>query len=122
ISERIADPEIALVRLAHDEVRCGWLADDDIGDSEMAREIPHLRLEQVAERVDWRRIVGVPGEVAEQALRLVARAQWNAAVFRREVEQRDHAHARHDVAAPAAFGIRLVAEIAIDGRADIDGA
>ena len=48
----------------------------------MSRERPHLRLEQVAERIDRRRVVGVPGEVAEQALGLVAGAERDRAVFR----------------------------------------
>ena len=49
----------------------------------MARERPHLRLEQIPERIDRGRIVGVPGEVAEETLRLVARAEWNRAILRR---------------------------------------
>ena len=54
IRARVADAEVLLVGLAGDQVRRRRLADDDLGDAEVAREGPDLRLEEVAERVDRR--------------------------------------------------------------------
>ena len=75
VGPRVADPEVALVGLALDEVGRGRLGDDHVGHAEVARQRPDLGLEQVAERVDRGRVVGVPGEVAEQSFGLVAGAE-----------------------------------------------
>jgi hypothetical protein len=68
----VADPEVALVGLAVDEIRGRWLVDDLLRHAEVTGQLPHLRLEEIAERIHRGRVVGVPGEVTEQALGLVA--------------------------------------------------
>src|SRR5436190_7039952 len=111
---RVADSKVALVGLTHHKVG-GWrLPNNYVGNAEVTRECPDLRLEQIAERVDGWRVVGVPGEIAEQPLGLVPRSERNAAVLRGEIEQRDHAHSRHDVSSASTLRIRLVAEISVD--------
>ena len=94
----VGDAEVALVGLADDEIRARRLGDDHVGDAEVAGQGPDLGLEEIADGIDRRRIVGVPGEVAEEPLGLVAGAERQRAMRRGEIEQRDHAGARHDVA------------------------
>ena len=97
------------------------LRDDHLRHAEVPRERPDLGLEEVAERVDRRRVVGVPGEVAEQPLGLVAGAERERAVGRGEIEQRDHAGARHDVAEAARARVRRRwRQLAVHGGADVD--
>src|SRR6185437_2109753 len=69
----------------------------------------------------WRRVVRVPGEIAEQSLGLVAGAERNAMVARREIEERKHADTRHHVAATRAVGVGLVGQEAVNRGGDIDG-
>src|SRR5947209_8318438 len=71
----IADAVVALGGLPGHEIGRGRLAEDLLGHADVARQRPHLRLEQVAQRVHGGRIVRMPREVAEQALGLVARAE-----------------------------------------------
>src|SRR5205823_3261182 len=58
--------------ISADQVGRGRFPEDHLGNAHVARQGAHLRLEQVTQRVHGRRVVGVPGEVAEQPLRLVA--------------------------------------------------
>src|ERR671927_350114 len=59
--EPLAHDGDLLVGLAGDEIGARGLGDDDLRDSEMPRQRPHLALEQIAERVDRRGVVGMPG-------------------------------------------------------------
>ena len=97
----VGDAEVALVGLALDQVGAGRLGDDHLRHPQMSRESPHLGLEQVADRIHRRRVVGVPGEVAQQPLGLVAGAEREGPFGRGEIEERDHAGPGHDVAQPA---------------------
>src|SRR5205823_4152549 len=82
----VADAEISLVGLSNDEISRGCLADHDLRYTQMPCECPHLGLEEIAQWIDRRRVVGVPGEVTEETLRLVSRAQGNRVVTCRLVE------------------------------------
>ena len=64
----VGNAEIPFVGLAFDQIGRRRLGHDLLGYSDVAGERPHLCLEQVAERIDRRRVVTVPSEVAEQAL------------------------------------------------------
>ena len=86
----------------------------------MARERPHLRLVEIADRVHRRRVVGVPGKVAHQPFRLVAGADRQGAQPRRLIEEHEHPHARHHVAAAARIGIAGGAQIAFHRIRDLD--
>ncbi len=85
----------------------------------MLRQLPDLRLEQVAQRIDRRRVVGVPGEVAEQPLGFVAGADRQGVQLLRVVEQDDHAHARHHIALAAPVHLRVEPCVAVDRVADV---
>src|SRR5687767_10535170 len=69
----------------------------------MPRQTPDLGLEEVSNRVDRRRVVRMPGEIAEQPLGLVAGTERQSLVGRGEVEQGDHAGPGHDVAQASRF-------------------
>src|SRR5438105_1659192 len=86
-----------------------------------SRQGAYLRLEQVAQRIHGRRVVGVPGEVAEQAFALVPGAERQSTVLGRQVEQHDHALPRHHVAAARGIGIAHLREIAVYGGGDVHG-
>jgi len=82
-----------------------------------------LGLEQIAERVDRRRVVGVPGEVAEQTLALVSGPDRKRAELRRLIEEHDHPAPGAHVAQPARRHIQLIrVPIAIDHRRNVDRA
>ena len=70
---------------------------------------------------DGIRVVRMPGEIPEQPLGLVAGTKRQSLVFGREIEQRDHSHSRHHVTTACRIGIGLVAQVAVDGGADVDG-
>src|SRR6266571_2167147 len=119
----VADAVVPLGGLPRDQVGCGRLPEDHLGNAHVARQGAHLCLEQVTQRVHGRRVVGVPGEVAEQPLRLVAGPDRQRFVLGRQVEQHDHALARHHVAAARGIGIPVLlhlGEIAVHRRGDVD--
>ena len=94
----------------------GALSTIALGDAEIARQRPDLRLEQIAERIDRRRVVGVPGEISQQPFGLVSGADRQRVELRRLIEQHEHARARHHVAAPARVGVRFELQVAVDRR------
>ena len=63
----------------------------------------------------------MPGEVAEQPLRLVAGAEGERLVLGREIEQHDHALARHDVAFARSIGVACLPQVPVHRIADIHG-
>src|SRR5687768_2731565 len=64
----------------------------------------------------------MPGEVTEEALRLVAGAQWQCAKRGGQIEERDHAHPRHDIAeASERHWVADRGGDAVDAGADVDG-
>src|SRR4029077_11399342 len=54
----VADSEISFVRLTFDQIRRRGLANDHIGNAKKLCELPDLRLEQIAERIDRWGVVG----------------------------------------------------------------
>src|SRR5690606_31151553 len=121
IGLRVTDSQIPLVRLAPHEIRSRRLLHYLQRNSQVSRQLPHLRLVQVAQRVHRRRVVRMPGEVAHETLRLVAGAQRKGQVTRGQVEQRDHAHARHHVPTPAIISVRLLLQVAVHRGSDVHG-
>ena len=93
---------------------------DHIGNAKELRQLPHLCLEQIAERIDWRRIIGMPGEVPKQPLRFVAGTDRKGVILRRLIEQHDHSLARHHVSATRGIGVFFVRQVAVDGGRDVD--
>src|SRR2546427_10795115 len=79
----VADAVVALRGLAGYQVRRGRLRQDHLWYSHVTRQGAHLRLEEITQRIHRRRVVGVPGEVAEQSLRLVAGADGQGLVLGR---------------------------------------
>src|SRR5580765_5076155 len=71
----VGDAEVAFVRLPLDQVGAGRLGDDDVRNPQVPGKRPDLSLEEVADGIYRRRIVGVPGEISQQALGLVSGAQ-----------------------------------------------
>src|SRR5207245_7208564 len=62
IGVRIGNAEVALIRLPFDQIGRRRLGHDFVRYADMAGDRPNLRLEQVTERIDGRRVVAVPGE------------------------------------------------------------
>ncbi len=87
----------------------------------MPSQRPDLGLEEIPDRIDRRRVVGMPGEVAEETLGLVAGAERNPAERSGQIEQCDHPHPGHDVAEPAGRGRIELSDQTIHTLADIDG-
>src|SRR5688500_16422120 len=54
VRPRVGDPEIPFVSLAFDEISRRGLLDNHVRYAQVPRERPHLRLEQVAQRIDRR--------------------------------------------------------------------
>ena len=98
----------------------GGFVDERLRNAEIARQRPDLRLEEIADRIDRRRVVGVPGKIPKQPFGLVSGADRQRIELRRLIEEHEHARARHHVAAPARIGIRLVLQVAVDRVADVD--
>lgn len=118
----ITDSEVAFIGLALDEVGGGGLVDDDFGDAEGAGDFPDLGLKEIAERVDGRRVVGVPGVVAKEALGFVSGSDGDSADFGGLIEEHDHARTCTHV--PEALGgdsVFVLIDIAVDHAGDFDG-
>ena len=86
----------------------------------MSRERPDLRLEEVAQRIHRGRVIAMPGEVAEQPLRLVAGPERQRLVFGGKIEQNDHPLTRHDVADPVRIMVSYFFQQAVDRVRDVD--
>ena len=116
----VGDAEVSFVGLSLDQVRRGRFLHDLFRYPDVPRQSPDLRFEEVAERIDRRRVVAVPGEVAEQPLRLVARAEGQGLEFGGEVEEHDHALARHHIAQPVRVAVTDLLDEPVDGRGNVD--
>ena len=115
----IRDTELVLVVNALNQVRAGGLLDDLRRHAQVPCEGPYLRLEEVAERVDRRGVVGVPSVVAQQALALVAGAQRERAQLGRLVKKDERALARGQVPAAERRDFGLVSpDVGVDRIGD----
>src|SRR5258708_563190 len=104
----VTDAEVSFVGLSMNKIRRWRLVDDDRGNVQISRKRPDLGLEEIPNRIDRRRVVGMPGEIAEQTLGLVPRTDRQSAMFRGKIEEGDHPRSRHCVAQSAAIGVGLV--------------
>ena len=119
----VGNAQLVVIVDAPHQVGACRLVDDLGGHAEVARERPHLRLEQVAQRVDRGRVVGVPGEIAEQPLALVAGSQRQRPQERRLVENGERPKAGREIAAAEGRDVRLVArDVPVHGVRDVQGA
>ncbi len=116
----IRDSKIAFVGLVCLEIRAGCLFDQRLRHAEIARQRPHLRFIQIADRIDRRRVVRVPCEVSQQAFRFISGTHRQRFEFRRLIEEHDHAHPGHDIPAPPRIGLRFELHVAVDRGANID--
>src|SRR5207302_2647506 len=105
--------------LAGPEVGRGRLFDDVGGNADHVRELPDLRLVQVAEWIDGAGKVTVDGSVSEQELGFVARPQDQGAPGPGLVIQDRHPLPGHLVATPLLVGVREPAEVGVDLGADV---
>ena len=101
----VRDAQVSLIGLALHEISGRRLLDDRVRHTDVTGELAHLRLEEIAQRIDRRGIIRVPREVAHEPFRLVTRPEWKRLDPRREIEQRDHTHAGHHVAPPRWIGV-----------------
>ena len=116
----IRDTQVALVRLTVDQVGARGLVHYGVGHPHVASQLPDLALEQIADGIDGRRVIRVPGKIAEQPLGLVAGAKREGGQRRGQIEQRYHPHPRHDVAPPSRGGIIADGRVeAVDPAGDV---
>jgi len=90
----VRNAEVSFICLALDQIGGCRLGADLFSDTHMTSQGPHLRFEQIAQRVHGRRIVAVPGEVPSSRSDL-CRAERSALCLADKIEQDDHALARH---------------------------
>ena len=118
----VGETQFAFVRLPFPEIGTGGLVENGLGHTERSRQLAHLRLVQVADRVQGAGHVAPECAVAQQQLRLVAGADDEGLKCLGLIVDGDHARARHDVA--AALGGQLLFPIGIgfDHRRNLEDA
>ncbi len=117
----VGESQLAFIRLAGPQVGSRRLDPHRLGHGHSGCQLAHLGLVQVAQRVEPAGRIAVECGVAQQNLGLVARTDHQPAKRRRLVVQHDHAHARHDIAAPQAGHLGETLQQRLGHGGDLDG-
>ena len=118
----VGEPQLIFVVDPFDQIRRSRFVDDDLRNAQVLGQSPYLGLEQIPQGVDGGRIIGMPGEVAQESLALVPRAQGKTAQLRRLVEEGDTTDPGRQVSPSQVGELRVnLPNIGIHGRGYLDG-
>ncbi len=129
VQHGVAEARLGLVGLAGPQVRRRRLADDRLGNADRRRQLAHLALVQVADRVEGAGAVAEERRVADQRLGLVAGPDHEAAPRHGAIVEDEHPGPRHRVPAPQGGRLERIGaararhparpEVPVDDRRDL---